>query len=125
VRVLAAEDNMVNQMVLSELLNHEGAQVTMSDSGMAVLAQLQQSGPQAFDVVLMDIQMPQMDGYEATRQVKRIAPGLPVIGQTAHAMSEERAKCLDAGMIDLVVKPIDLEALVQTIRRHVPPHPGQ
>jgi PAS domain S-box-containing protein len=124
VRVLAAEDNMVNQMVLSELLNHEGARVTMSDSGMAVIAQLQQSGPQAFDVVLMDIQMPQMDGYEATRQIKRIAPDLPVIGQTAHAMSEEHAKCLDAGMIDLVVKPIDLEALVQTIRRHVPPGTG-
>ena len=121
VRVLAAEDNLVNQMVLSELLKHEGAQVTMSDSGMAVIAKLQQSGQQAFDVVLMDIQMPQMDGYDATRQVKRIAPDLPVIGQTAHAMSEEHAKCLDAGMVDLVVKPIDLEALVKTIRRHVPP----
>ncbi|MBI5924281.1 MAG: PAS domain S-box protein [Aquabacterium sp.] len=118
-RVLAAEDNLVNQMVLSELLDYEGAQVTMGDSGLAVMNHLTQSGPQAFDVVLMDIQMPQMDGYEATRQIRQIAPNLPVIGQTAHAMSEEHAKCLEAGMVDLVVKPIDLEALVQTILRHV------
>ncbi|TAK93613.1 MAG: PAS domain S-box protein [Aquabacterium sp.] len=120
IRVLAAEDNLVNQMVLSELLSYEGAQVVMSDSGLAVLAQLQDKGAQAFDVVLMDIQMPQMDGYDATRQVKRLAPNLPVIGQTAHAMSEEHAKCLEAGMVDLVVKPIELETLVRTILRHVP-----
>ncbi|HEX5356329.1 MAG TPA: PAS domain S-box protein [Aquabacterium sp.] len=119
-RVLAAEDNLVNQMVLSELLGYEGAQVTMGDSGLAVMNHLTQSGADAFDVVLMDIQMPQMDGYEATRQIKQIAPNLPVIGQTAHAMSEEHAKCLEAGMVDLVVKPIDLEALVGTILRHVP-----
>jgi CheY-like chemotaxis protein len=61
-----------------------------------------------------------MDGYEATRQIKAMAPDLPVIGQTAHAMAEEHAKCHEAGMVDLVIKPIELEALVQTIRRHVP-----
>ncbi len=120
VRVLVAEDNLVNQMVLSELLDYEGAQVTMSDSGSAAIAQLAQHGAQAFDLVLMDIKMPGMDGYEATRQIKATAPDLPVIGQTAHAMAEEHAKCHEAGMVDLVIKPIELEALVQTIRRHVP-----
>jgi PAS domain S-box-containing protein len=120
VRVLVAEDNRVNQIVLCELLAHEGAHVTLRENGEAVVAQLAGSGAEAFDVVLMDIQMPAMDGYEATRHLKGIAPGLPVIGQTAHALVEEHAKCREAGMVDLVTKPIELEALVQTIRRHVP-----
>ncbi|RZI82961.1 MAG: PAS domain S-box protein [Rubrivivax sp.] len=117
-RVLAAEDNAVNQMVLTELLSIEGAQATMVDSGQAAVDHVTHAGVSAFDVVLMDIQMPGMDGYEATRHIKAIAPSLPVIGQTAHAMPEERAKCLDAGMVDLVVKPIHLEQLVQAVRRH-------
>ncbi|MBC7701979.1 PAS domain S-box protein [Aquabacterium sp.] len=117
-RVLAAEDNQVNQWVLSELLQIEGALVTMVDSGQDALACLTLNGPQAFDVVLMDIQMPGMDGHETTRRIKAMAPGLPVIGQTAHAMAEERSKCLAAGMVDLVVKPINLDELVQTVSRH-------
>ena len=121
VRVLAAEDNLVNQLVLSELLGIEHAQVTMCHGGAEAIERLLAQGRAAFDVVLMDIQMPGMDGYEATRQILAIAPDLPVIGQTAHAMSEEHAKCRDAGMVDLVVKPIELSALVATVRRHLPP----
>jgi CheY-like chemotaxis protein len=75
----------------------------------------------AFDVVLMDIQMPQMDGYEAARRIRAIAPGLPIIGQTAHAMAEEKARCLEAGMNAHVAKPIDLDILVGTILEHVRP----
>ena len=119
-RVLAAEDNAVNQLVLTELLAIEGAQVAMCDSGADALVRLQTQGRGAFDVVLMDIQMPGMDGYEATRQIRAFAPDLPVIGQTAHAMAEEHHKCRDAGMVDLVVKPIELEALVATVKRHAP-----
>ncbi len=119
-RVLAAEDNAVNQLVLTELLAIEGAQVTMCDGGADALVRLQTLGRTAFDVVLMDIQMPGMDGYEATRQIRAFAPDLPVIGQTAHAMAEEHHKCRDAGMVDLVVKPIELEALVAAIKRHTP-----
>jgi CheY-like chemotaxis protein len=66
-------------------------------------------------VVLMDIQMPEMDGYVATHKIREIAPGLPVIGQTAHAMAEERAKCLEAGMVAHIAKPLDLDILVETI----------
>ncbi len=124
VRVLAAEDNAVNQLVLTELLGIEGAQVTMCDSGADALVRLQTQGSSAFDVVLMDIQMPGMDGYEATRQMRAFAPDLPVIGQTAHAMAEEHHKCRDAGMVDLVVKPIELEALVTTVLRHAQPRQG-
>ncbi|RZK99648.1 MAG: PAS domain S-box protein [Rubrivivax sp.] len=119
-RVLAAEDNQVNQWVLSELLQIEGVLVTMVDSGAQALARLEDGGASNFDLVLMDIQMPSMDGYEATRRIKLTAPALPVIGQTAHAMAEERSKCLAAGMVDLVVKPINLEDLVSTLRRHAP-----
>ena len=124
VRVLAAEDNAVNQLVLTELLAIEGAQVTMCDNGAEALVCLQTQGSKAFDVVLMDIQMPGMDGYEATRQMRAFAPELPVIGQTAHAMAEEHNKCRDAGMVDLVVKPIELDALVATVQRHLRPPQG-
>ncbi|MES2089093.1 MAG: PAS domain S-box protein [Pseudomonadota bacterium] len=120
-RVLAAEDNPVNQIVLREFLTMEGALITMVDTGLAAVDCVTQQGGDAFDIVLMDIQMPLMDGYEATRHIIAIAPHLPVIGQTAHAMSEEHVKCLASGMVDLVVKPIDQAVLVQTILRHVPP----
>ncbi|MDE2593763.1 MAG: response regulator, partial [Burkholderiales bacterium] len=118
VSILAAEDNEVNQLVLRGLLEAESAQLTLVNSGQGAIEHLTQAGPQAFHVVLMDIQMPQMDGYEATRQIRALAPHLPVIGQTAHAMREEHNKCRAAGMIDLVVKPIELETLVETVLRH-------
>ncbi|HYR25021.1 MAG TPA: ATP-binding protein, partial [Aquabacterium sp.] len=118
-RVLAAEDNPVNQMVLKEFLRMEGARVTLVDNGQSAVDTVAQQGAAAFDVVLMDIQMPGMDGYEATRRLRGLAPDLPVIGQTAHAMPEEHAKCLGAGMVDLVVKPIDFAQLVETVGRHV------
>jgi len=72
---------------------------------------------------LMDVQMPEMDGYEATREIHRMAPSLPIIGQTAHALAEEREKCLAAGMIACVAKPLDLGALVDLITQYVPGRP--
>ncbi len=119
VSILAAEDNEVNQIVLRGLLEAESAQLTLVSSGQEAIEHLTQAGPQAYHVVLMDIQMPLMDGYEATRQIRMLAPHLPVIGQTAHAMREEHDKCRAAGMIDLVVKPLDLNTLVETVLRHV------
>ena len=65
----------------------------------------------------MDIQMPEMDGYEATRRILEVAPGLPVIGQTAHAFEEDRDKCLAAGMVAHIAKPIDPQALVKLVLR--------
>jgi PAS domain S-box-containing protein len=124
-RVLAAEDNLVNQMVLQELLQMEGAIVTMADNGHEAIECLKRQGTDAFDIVLMDIQMPIMDGYEATRQLVHLAPTLPVIGQTAHAMPEERIKCLGTGMVDLVVKPLDLNLLVQTALKHARARDGR
>ncbi|MGO9443759.1 MAG: response regulator, partial [Thiobacillaceae bacterium] len=69
-------------------------------------------------VVLMDVQMPVMDGHEATRRIRELAPGLPIIGLTAHALAEERERCSAAGMVDCVPKPIDIDTLVNVIRKH-------
>ena len=120
-RVLAAEDNMLNQLVLREFLALGGADCVMADGGAEAIECVMQQGEDRFDIVLMDIQMPGMSGYEATRELHKLAPGLPVVGQTAHAMVEERIKCQEAGMVDLVVKPIDLNVLVQTIQRRARP----
>ena len=117
-RLLAAEDVDVNRLVLEDLLTHEGAQVQFAEHGQQALDRLQESGVSAFDAVLMDIQMPVMDGYQATQRLRDIAPGLPVIGLTAHALGEERDRCLAAGMVDHVTKPIDADVLVAAILRH-------
>ncbi|WP_215777583.1 ATP-binding protein [Paludibacterium sp. B53371] len=120
-RILVAEDSRVNQMVLEEMLLAEGACIDLVANGQEAVERIRQAPPRHYHLVLMDIQMPVMDGYEATRQLSTIAPALPIIGQTAHAMSEDRAKCLAVGMVDHVAKPIDLEQLVDCIMRHCRP----
>ncbi|MBL3526595.1 MAG: PAS domain S-box protein [gamma proteobacterium endosymbiont of Lamellibrachia anaximandri] len=119
VRLLAAEDVDINRLILEDMLMEEGAQVTFAENGQQALKLLQEQGVSSFDLVLMDVQMPVMDGYEATRQIKGMAPGLPVIGLTAHALKKERERCFAAGMVDHVTKPIDPELLIATIQRHI------
>jgi len=119
VRVLVAEDNEVNQLVLGRALEIEGATTTIVGDGRQAVNRVLADGRDAYDVVLMDIQMPEMDGYEATRRILELAPDLPVIGQTAHAMLDERRECLAAGMVDHVAKPIDFRLLVDMIVRHL------
>ena len=116
--ILAAEDNEVNQMVLEELLSEEGVHLVLAANGREAVDLLVSRGRDAFDIVLMDIQMPVMDGFEATRHILALAPDLPVVGLTAHTMAEERDKCLAAGMVAHVAKPIDLDELVAVIRHH-------
>jgi CheY-like chemotaxis protein/HPt (histidine-containing phosphotransfer) domain-containing protein len=118
-RLLAAEDVEINRLVLEDLLTSEGAQVLFAENGQQVLDHLRAHGAGAFNAVLMDIQMPIMDGYQATRALLSEAPDLPVIGLTAHALGEERDRCLAAGMVEHVTKPVDAEVLVTAIRRHV------
>ncbi len=124
-RVLAAEDVEVNRLVLEDVLVQEGAQVVFAEDGRQAVDQVLQQGAAAFDVVLMDIQMPILDGYAATRQIRELAPGLPVIGLTAHALAEERKRCLAVGMAEHITKPIDVETLVAAILRHVLPPQGE
>lgn len=115
--ILVAEDEPVNQAVLEFMLTEDGARVTLANDGPAAVERVASDGAQAYDIVLMDVQMPEMDGYEATRQIVKLAPALPIIGQTAHAMAEEKAKCLAAGMADHIAKPIDHDALVDMVLR--------
>ena len=118
-RLLVVDDNAMNQQVARELLVRQGAQVDVANGGVAAVERILRSHA-GFDVVLMDIQMPDMDGYEATRQI-RLDPGmagLPIIAMTANAMASDRAACLAAGMNDHVGKPINLDRLVETILLH-------
>ena len=118
-RILVAEDNEVNQIVVEDMLLQEGAHITLAGDGRQALEHLQREGFAAWDLVLTDIQMPVMDGYGLTREIRAVAPTLPIIGLTAHALADERARCLAAGMQDHVTKPINLDVLVAAIRRHV------
>ena len=117
-RVLLVEDNEINQIVASELLRAAGAVVDIAENGVEALATLG-AHPRAYNAVLMDVQMPLMDGYEATRRI-RIDPrfqALPVIALTAHAMADERARCFEAGMNEHLGKPIDRSTLLETLLR--------
>jgi signal transduction histidine kinase/CheY-like chemotaxis protein len=115
-RILAAEDGEINRLVLETLLHNDGAQVVMVTTGREAVELLKQDG--AFDLVLMDIQMPEMDGYEASALIRVLSPELPIVGQTAHALAEDRDRCLAAGMCDYIAKPIDPDKLSETILRH-------
>jgi two-component system sensor histidine kinase/response regulator len=108
-RVLLVEDNALNQQLATELLCRRGARVDVAANGCVALERLRQAGPETYGVVLMDLQMPVMDGYEATRQIRADATlaSVPVIAMTAHAMAEERAQCLALGMVNHLAKPLD------------------
>jgi two-component system sensor histidine kinase/response regulator len=115
-RVLLTEDNEINQQVASELLTGEGAVVEIAENGKEALRMI---GLASYDAVLMDLQMPEMDGYEATRAIRaddRFAD-LPIIAMTAHAMASEREKCLAAGMNDHITKPVDPDHLFSVLAR--------
>ena len=121
VRVLLAEDNEINQQIAIELLESAGASIDVANNGREAVDRLAAKGPSAYDVVLMDLQMPEMDGYEAVAAIRAQSQfdALPVIAMTAHAMAEERDKCLAAGMNDHITKPIDPQTLFRTVRRWV------
>jgi signal transduction histidine kinase len=119
-RLLLVEDNELNQIVAAELLGPVcGMDVTMAVDGPQALARLADGGP--FDAVLMDVQMPGMDGYEVTRRLRAELglARLPVIAMTAHARQEDRQRCLAAGMDDFVSKPFDPEQLFEVLARWI------
>ncbi|MBF0310797.1 MAG: response regulator, partial [Magnetococcales bacterium] len=120
--ILLAEDNEINQQIAVELLESVGARVVVVNNGQEALTTLQREGPEAFHVVLMDLQMPVMDGYEATRQLRgeRRYDALPILAMTAHAMAEEREKCAALGMQDHITKPIDPAAMFALLLRYRP-----
>ena len=127
-RVLLVEDNEVNQQIATELLESEGAKVALASNGSEAVRVLTEGDqPPPFDVVFMDVQMPEMDGFTATRLV-RAQPHLqklPIIAMTAHVMADEVQRCFEAGMNDHVGKPIDPEAFFATLARWTRAHPGE
>jgi len=115
-RILLAEDNPVNQVLASRLLEKQGHRVAVARNGREALEQIE---AQPFDLVLMDVQMPELDGFEATaaiRERERTNGGhLPIVAMTAHAMQGDQARCLAAGMDGYVSKPIDIGQLVAVV----------
>lgn len=123
-RVLLVEDNAINRELALELLQAQGLRVVTAEHGQQAL-DLLRAGLH-FDLVLMDIQMPVLDGLAATRAIRAL-PGfaaLPILAMTANAMSEDRQRCLDAGMNDFVTKPIDIDALWRALLRWLPYRSG-
>ncbi|MCH7476653.1 MAG: response regulator [SAR324 cluster bacterium] len=131
--VLVAEDIPINQQIVQAMLTKAGISVTFAENGRDAVAAVREN---PFDLVLMDIQMPEMDGYQATREIRKEArfAELPIIAMTAHAMAGDREKCLEAGMNDHIPKPIDRQLLLQKLEAWIgdgegktaalPPAPG-
>ena len=115
-RVLLVEDNPINQEVASELLLSVGILVALAENGK-IASDILSSPNHGFDLVLMDVQMPVMDGHDATRRIRKFAHNadLPVVAMTAHAMVCERQRCLNAGMSDHISKPIEVDLLYSTL----------
>jgi signal transduction histidine kinase/DNA-binding response OmpR family regulator len=117
VQVLLVEDNFINQNVAKGILEQAGAVVAVAENGQTALDLLR---AQRYDLVLMDVQMPVMDGFTATRLIRdELALTLPVIAMTAGVMASEREQCIAAGMDDFIAKPIDVEQMFATMQRHL------
>lgn len=114
-RVLAAEDNEINAEILNELLQMEGIECEILPDGQAALERFLQSAPGDYDMIFMDVQMPVMNGYEATRAIRAsehpLAKTIPIIAMTANAFEEDRQMALKAGMNAHTAKPLDMDKL--------------
>jgi signal transduction histidine kinase/DNA-binding response OmpR family regulator len=120
-RILLTEDNVVNQRVALRILEKAGHMVTIAENGKVALRMLQ---AQTFDLILMDVQMPEMGGFEATTIIREKEDGsgrhIPIIAMTAHAMAGDRERCLDAGMDDYLAKPVAASSLLEMVAKYTP-----
>jgi polar amino acid transport system substrate-binding protein len=119
-RILIVEDNATNQRVVEGLLGKRGHQTSVVNHGREAIEALERGD---FDLVLMDVQMPVLDGLEATRIIRRNPRwhSLPIVGLTAHAMAGDREQCLAAGMNDYLAKPVRPPALLETVIKYTTP----
>jgi CheY-like chemotaxis protein len=119
-RVLLVDDAPDNRKLMQRLLQRAGLEVETAENGrVAVDRALGATDGHAFDVVLMDMQMPEMDGYEATARLREVGYGGTIVALTAHASEADRQKCLDAGCDEYLAKPFDLNDLLNLVSRHV------
>ncbi len=121
---LAAEDNEINAEILREILSMEGADCELVENGQLAVACFANAAEKEFDAILMDVQMPVMNGYDATRAIRALdrsdAREIPIIAMTANAFAEDEKEALDAGMNVHLAKPIDIELLKKVINQYVP-----
>jgi CheY-like chemotaxis protein len=121
IRVLIAEDNPVNQKVAATILEKIGAHADVAANGREAF---DMSGSVRYDLILMDCQMPELDGYDAARAIRQReggGPRVPIVAMTADAMAGSRERCLAAGMDDYIVKPVRMEEVFDTLMRWIPP----
>jgi two-component system sensor histidine kinase/response regulator len=116
-RVLVAEDVRTNQILMKSLLGKLGLEVTIAEDGQEAV---EKTSSGVFDVILMDIEMPKIDGYQATRVLRKRGISIPVIALTGHTKEEDEAKCLDAGCNDYLSKPIDRLCLIEKLSKYLP-----
>jgi CheY-like chemotaxis protein len=126
-RILLAEDGPDNQRLIAHVLRKAGAEITVAQNGQRAveLALAAEQAGNPFDIVLMDMQMPVMDGFEAAARLRSAGLLMPIIALTAHAMTEDRQRCLDVGCNGYVVKPLDVATLAAVVARHLPAAPVQ
>jgi CheY-like chemotaxis protein len=116
-RILLAEDNVVNQKLAMRLLQQMGYRADLASNGIEAVESVQR---QSYDVILMDVQMPEMDGLEASRRICAMAPAAQrprIVAMTANAMQGDREMCIDAGMDDYLTKPIRVDRLVEALQQ--------
>lgn len=122
-RILLAEDNNLNAEIAIELLSEEGLLVDRVSNGVACVEKLEKAAPDFYDLILMDIQMPVMNGYDATRKIRQLEDpfrsSIPIIAMTANAFAEDRQKALFVGMNDHVAKPVDMNVLIPVLEKHI------
>ena len=122
-RILLAEDNDLNAEIAIELLSEEGLLVDRVSNGVACVEKLEKAAPDFYDLILMDIQMPVMNGYDATRKIRQLEDpfrsSIPIIAMTANAFAEDRQKALFVGMNDHVAKPVDMNVLIPILEKHI------
>jgi len=118
INILVVEDDLASQELIHAGLSPSQANLTFCDTGKKALDKI--SANKAFDVILMDIRLPDINGLEVTRQIRKSNKKTPIIAQTAHAMGEDQKKCLQAGANDYIAKPIDIHELLTTIHKHIP-----
>ena len=120
---LLAEDNDLNAEIVRELLGEEGLVVERADNGVACVELLEKAPAGYYDLILMDVQMPVMNGYEATGKIRKLQDKskaqIPIIAMTANAFAEDRQKALSVGMNDHVAKPIDMNTLIPVLQKYL------